>query len=108
MRYTNNMMSPNALMERSMGVIAVGTAVIGAGVNMYNANKNREIAEGQYIDAKKERDTQQQKLDLQKAEYKRMDFKNPFSNIFIKFIVTCISNILRKIKKTFILNAIND
>lgn len=81
MRYVNNMMSPNALMERSMGWIAVGSAIIGAGANMINANKNREIAEGQYADAKKERETQQQKLDLQKAEYKRMDFKNPFSNM---------------------------
>jgi len=81
MRYINNMMSPNAYAERAMGVIAVGGAVLGAAVGIYSANKNAGIAEDAAADAKIERDKQQAKLDRQKAAYRAMDFKNPFSNM---------------------------
>tara|TARA_R110002167_G_scaffold59660_6_gene169207 strand:+ start:3418 stop:4185 length:768 start_codon:yes stop_codon:yes gene_type:complete len=79
MRYINNMMSPNARAERSMGVIAV--SAISAGVGIYTANKNAGIAEDAAADAKIERDKQQAILDKQKAEYKAMKFKNPYENM---------------------------
>ena len=79
MRYINNMMSPNARAERSMGVIAV--SAISAGVGIYTANKNAGIAEDAATDAKIERDKQQAILDKQKAEYKAMKFKNPYENM---------------------------
>ena len=81
MMYINNMMSPNACMERTMGWIAVGTAVLSAGAGIYSANVNAGIAEKAAKDAKIERDKQQAILDKQKAEYKRMEFKNPYENM---------------------------
>lgn len=81
MMYINNMMSPNARAERTMGWIAVGTAVLSAGAGIYSANKNAGIAEKAATDAKIERDKQQAILDKQKAEYKRMEFKNPYENM---------------------------
>ena len=81
MIYINNMMSPNARAERTMGWIAVGGAVLDAGVGIYTANKNAGIAEDAATDAKTERDKQQAKLDKQKAEYKAMKFKNPYENM---------------------------
>lgn len=81
MRYINNMMSPNAHAERSMGVIAVGTAVVGAGVGIYSANKNAGIASDAAETAKTERDKQQALLKKQQDEYKAMQFENPFSNM---------------------------
>jgi len=81
MMYINNMMSPNARVERTMGWIAVGTAVIGAGTSIYAANKNAGIAETAATTAKTERDTQQDILNKQKQEYKSMRFKNPYENM---------------------------
>ena len=81
MRYINNMMSPNAYAERAMGVIAVGTALVSAGVGIYTANTNAGIAEDAATDAKIERDKQQAILDKQKAEYKSMKFTNPYANM---------------------------
>jgi hypothetical protein len=81
MRYINNMMSPNARAERTMGWIAVGTAVVSAGVGIYTANKNAGIAEDAATAAKTERDKQQGILDKQKAEYKAMKFQNPYENL---------------------------
>ena len=63
----------------SWGMIVVG--VVGAGVNMYNASKNRELAEGQADDAAAISAEQQAKLDAQKAEYKAMTFENPFADM---------------------------
>ena len=77
----NGIMSPHNHMNRSMGVIAVSAAAVGGLTSIYSANKNAGIAETAATNAKIERDKQQAKLDEQKAEYKAMDFKNPFSNM---------------------------
>jgi hypothetical protein len=63
----------------SWGMIVV--AAVGAGVNMYNASKNRKDAEGIASDAEAEKKIEQGKLDKQKAEYKAMTFKNPFADM---------------------------
>jgi len=63
----------------SFGAIAVG--VIGGGINMINASKNRELAEGQLTEARLQRQEQQSKLERQRREYKSMQFKNPFENM---------------------------
>ena len=65
----------------AMGIIAVGAAVVGAGASIYAANVNRGIAEDAATDAKIERDKQQDILDKQKAEYKSMEFQNPFADM---------------------------
>jgi hypothetical protein len=46
-----------------------------------SAGKNREAAEKAAGQARIERDEQQRKLDLQKAEYKSMKFENPFAGM---------------------------
>ena len=56
-------------------------AAVGAGVSLYNASKNRKIAEGQASDADIAQQEQQVKLDKQKAEYKAMTFENPYANM---------------------------
>lgn len=63
----------------SWGAIVVGA--VGAGVQMYNASKNRELAEDQAEEANRLREIEQRKLDEQKAEYKAMKFTNPFANM---------------------------
>ena len=72
-------MSPNNHMDRTWGAIVVGA--VGAGVSMYNASKNRDIAEGAAGEAETRRLAEQEKLDKQKAEYKSMKFTNPFANM---------------------------
>jgi hypothetical protein len=79
MRYINNMMSPNAHAERTMGVIAVG--VIGAAAQTHASNVNAGIAKTAAGEAKTRRLAEQAKLDKQKAEYKSMKFTNPFANM---------------------------
>jgi len=81
MRYINNMMSPNARAERTMGIIAVSAAVVSAGVGIYAANKNAGIAEDAAKAAAIERNKQQALLKKQQDEYKAMNFENPFSNM---------------------------
>jgi hypothetical protein len=81
MRYINNMMSPSAYAERSMGIIAVAGMAVSAGVGIYTANKNAGIAEDAATEAGKIRKAEADKLDKQKAEYKRMKFKNPYENM---------------------------
>ena len=81
MMYINNVMSPNALAERTMGMIAVGSAVVGGAVSIHAANNNAEIAKKAATDAKTERDKQQALLKKQQDEYKAMQFENPFSNM---------------------------
>lgn len=61
--------------------VGVGTAVVGGIFNSVSASKNRKQAAQMAKDAAIERDKQQAKLDLQKAEYKAMKFKNPFENM---------------------------
>ena len=66
----------------SYGMIAASAvSLIGMGVNAIQGKNNRELAEGQYEDQKLLQQQAQKKLDAQKTEYKRMDFKNPFSNM---------------------------
>ena len=77
----NNMMSPNAYIERTMGAIAVGAAVLSAGVGIYSANKNAGIASDAAEAAAIERNKQQALLKEQQDEYKAMNFENPFSNM---------------------------
>jgi len=77
----NGIMSPNNHVDRSMGVIAVSAMVVSAGVGIYTANKNAGIAKDAATDAKIERDKQQAILDEQKAEYKAMNFTNPYANM---------------------------
>jgi len=72
-------MSPNNHMDRTWGAIVVGA--IGAGVSIYNASKNRGIAEDAAADADAQRQKEQAALNKQKAEYKRMKFTNPFANM---------------------------
>ena len=65
----------------TMGWIAVGSAVLGAGVSIWSTNKNAGLAEDAATAAEKERNAQQAKLDEQKAEYKSMKFENPFADM---------------------------
>jgi hypothetical protein len=63
----------------SFGAMAV--AGIGAGISLINANKNRLDAKDFVSDAEVERDKQQALLNKQKAQYKAMEFKNPFADM---------------------------
>jgi hypothetical protein len=74
-------MSPNNHMDRTMGIIAVSTAVVGGATSIYAANKNAGIAKDAATDARIEREKQQALLKKQQDEYKAMEFKNPFSNM---------------------------
>ena len=74
-------MSPNNHMDRTMGIIAVSTAVIGGGASIYAAHQNAGIAKDAATEARKEREKQQALLKKQQDEYKAMEFKNPFSNM---------------------------
>ena len=65
----------------SMGVIAVTSMVVSAGVGIWGANKNAKIAKDAADVARAERDEQQVALDKEKAAYKAMKFENPFSNM---------------------------
>ena len=69
------------IIHATMGWIAVGAAVVGAGAQIYAANVNRGIAEDAATDAAIERGKQQDILNQQKAEYKSMKFQNPFLNM---------------------------
>ncbi len=72
-------MSPHNHIDRTWGAIVVGA--VGAGVSMWNASKNRDLAEGAAGEAETRRLAEQAKLDKQKAEYKSMKFTNPFANM---------------------------
>jgi hypothetical protein len=61
------------------GAIVVG--VVGAGVNMINAEKNRKDAEKAASDAEGRRQIEEDKLEKQKNEYKSMTFKNPYADM---------------------------
>jgi len=63
----------------SFGAMAV--AGIGAGISLINANKNRLDAKEIVGDAEIERNKQQDLLNKQKAQYKAMEFKNPFADM---------------------------
>ena len=54
----------------SMGVIAVGAAVVGSAVSIYGAEKNRQAADDMATEAKIERDAQNALLDKEKANTK--------------------------------------
>jgi hypothetical protein len=76
-----SIMSPNNHMDRTMGIIAVGAAVVGGAVSIHAANKNAGIAKDAATEARLEREKQQALLKKQQDEYKAMEFKNPFSNM---------------------------
>jgi len=59
----------------------MAVAGIGAGISLINANKNRLDAKDFVSDAEVERDKQQALLNKQKAQYKAMEFKNPFADM---------------------------
>ena len=63
----------------SWGAIAV--AVVGGVVSYANASRNREDAKEIADDALTEQKRQSDLLEKQKAEYKRMQFTNPFANM---------------------------
>ena len=65
----------------AMGLIAIAGTVISAGVSMYTSNQNAQLAEGQANTTKDEAARQEAKLDKQKAENRRMTFKNPFQDM---------------------------
>jgi len=77
----NGIMSPSNRIDRTMGIIAVGAAVVGAGATIYAANKNAGIAEKAADDADIERKKQQGLLDVQKEKYKSMKFENVYENM---------------------------
>ena len=77
----NGTMSPNKHMHRTMAIIGVSAAVVGAGATIYSANKSSNTAKGLASDASTERAAQQAVLNKQKDEYKSMSFQNPFSNM---------------------------
>ena len=77
----NGMMSPNNHMDRTMGWIAVGTAVVGWGIDAYNSNQAKQTAKGLAGEARVERDKNQKLLEDQKDVYRSMKFKNPFANM---------------------------
>ena len=52
----------------SMGIIAVTGMVVSAGVGIYSANKNAELAKGAATRAETDRNTQQAKLE---ADYEK-------------------------------------
>ena len=65
----------------AMGIIAVAGTIVSAGVSMYVANQNSQDAKGAAGAARTEAERQEAKLDKQKAEYRKMTFKNPFENM---------------------------
>jgi len=77
----NGIMSPNNHMDRAMGFIAVGAAVLSTVSGMYSANQAKQDAKGIANNAKDERARQQKLLNKQRDEYKAMKFENPFANM---------------------------
>jgi len=63
----------------SWGAIVV--TVASTAVSLYGAKSNRETAEGIAEEAAEAQRIETAKLDKQKAEYKAMDFKNPFADM---------------------------
>ena len=65
----------------SMGIIAVTGMVVSAGVGIYSANKNAELAKGAATRAETDRNTQQAKLEAQQRKYESMTFENPYEDM---------------------------
>jgi len=66
----------------SMGMIAVAAATtIGSIVASNSASRNRELARQQFNEAKKLRKKEQEKLEIQRNQYKAQKFVNPFANM---------------------------
>ena len=63
----------------SWGIIAV--TAVSTGVQLYSSYKNRKAAEKQAEDSEKRQIAESKKLEKQKAEYKAMQFKNPYENL---------------------------
>jgi len=65
----------------SWGAISVGVSAAVGVMGMDAARKNRALANEQYRDAKKERDRQQELLDVEKERYRSMQFRNPYKDM---------------------------
>ena len=65
----------------SMGIIAVSSAALGAGVSIYATNKNARIAKDAATDARTERDVQRAELEKEMQAYRNMEIKNPFEGM---------------------------
>jgi hypothetical protein len=68
--------------------VVAGAAVVSAGVGMYQSNQANQMAEanmktqaGIAAENLRFQKEQQRKLDLQKEEYKKVEFKNPYENM---------------------------
>lgn len=68
--------------------VVAGAAVVSAGVGMYQSNQANAMAEanmqtqaGIAAENLRFQKEQQRKLDLQKEEYKKVEFKNPYENM---------------------------
>lgn len=65
----------------SMGIIAVSSAVIGAGVSIYATNKNANIAKDAATKAETERNAEEASLKKEMDAYRSMEIKNPFEGM---------------------------
>ena len=63
----------------SWGAIVVG--VIGAGVSLHGASKNRDLAEGMATDAADAAKEAREQLEKEKAVYKSLKIKNMYANM---------------------------
>tara|TARA_R110002020_G_scaffold11361_4_gene42855 strand:+ start:13897 stop:14643 length:747 start_codon:yes stop_codon:yes gene_type:complete len=82
----NNMMCPSAVIQRTYGMIAMaGATIIGGVIGGVQAKNNRDAADEQFTAAETRANAETAKLDAQKAEYKKMDFKNPFAGMRNQF-----------------------
>jgi len=77
----NGMMSPNNRMDKAMGFIAVGAAVLSTGVGMIGANQRKQDAKGIANTARDQQAEQQRLLNIEKEKYKSMNFTNPYKNM---------------------------
>jgi len=62
-------------------VAVAGATLITGIIGAVGDKKNRDQAQQQYNDAKERQDIETAKLDAQKAEYKAMEFENPFAQM---------------------------
>ena len=65
----------------SMGIIAVSSAAIGAGISIYATNKNANIAKNAATEAEIERNVKEASLKKEMDAYRSMEIKNPFEGM---------------------------
>ena len=64
-----------------MAWAAIGVGVVKTGVSLWQGAKNRKAAAKAAAEAKAEQQKQQRLLDIQKQEYKNIEYKNPYENM---------------------------